>query len=109
MIKNVLIDEEFDIVRQEGDSFYIAFEVELADIVLDGFTANFRMATNYGKAWINKVDENAIMGQIIRFDFLKGETKGKSGRHKWELEIRKGDEVYTIGRGKMEILKQIIV
>jgi hypothetical protein len=104
----VLVEKEFEIIRQEGDSFSVMFEVDPADIILEGFTATFRMATNYGRAWINKNDPNAISGQIIRFDFLAAETKGKHGKHLWELEIKKGNEVYTIGKGRMEILKQII-
>lgn len=109
-----LIDNEITLNRQEGDTCDVVFTDVPADIVLTGATAIFEIKANpTSTAIITKTtdDDITITGQQITVNLLPTDTKGHSGRWRWELQVTLADTttVITLGKGCFNIIAELIV
>lgn len=100
------------ITAQEGD-FPAPIVITVPVLLpMDGYNVTFCVIENTGRKMINKksIDGKiAVNGQRIQIDFEKADTLGKTGSHKWELQIDKPNiEKITIGGGDFVITKTII-
>lgn len=101
-----LIANEIDITRQEGDTADIVFTVPVS-MSLSGATVIFQVLDNKGNVLIEKTPTPA--GQNITVLLEPTDTKGHYGNKRWELEITKTGNIYTIGKGDFIIVKEQIV
>lgn len=101
-----LIKREFELVRQEGDYADVSFVVPDVLELIEGSTAKFQVLASTGRVIINK--DVTVNGQNISVVLEPADTKGKPGRHRWELQVTIDNKPYTIGRGNFEIKPEII-
>lgn len=109
-----LVENEINLNRQEGDTCDIIFTDVPADINLTGATAIFEVKFNKTTtAIITKTtdDDIVIAGQQITVNLLSTDTKGHSGRWRWELQVTLADTitVITLGKGCLNIIAELIV
>lgn len=106
-----LIKSEKSITRQEGDTADIVFVIpDIFDLSLYKFDFRVYDANNRTLISKNTVAAGIIKNQqTITIPLLVTDTKGKSGKHGWELEISNDmPEVITIGKGPFIILSERI-
>ncbi|MBK6284973.1 MAG: hypothetical protein IPF54_22135 [Draconibacterium sp.] len=75
------------------------------------YNARFSVKDNNRRTLIDKKSQDGvitIIGQTITIPLLIADTKGKAGKHSWELEISNTNEVFTIGRGIFIIISELI-
>ena len=90
-----LIKSEKHFTRQEGDSADV--EIIVPEIIDMG---------NYDAHFV--AVDISIQGQRITIPILPADTKGKTGKHRWELQINSTENIYTIGRGFFYIVSELI-
>jgi len=107
-----LINNEITINRQEGDTCDVTFIDVPPEINLTDATAKFQVKTSAtATPIISKTtdDDIVIVSQDITVNLLPEDTKGHSGRWKWELEVTLADtSVITLGRGCFNIIAELI-
>lgn len=106
-----IIDREIAITRQEADTADVVFTVpDLLD--MSRFSeVRFQVANSMRSNVLKKsLTEGSLslQGQVITVPLQSADTKGKSGKFKWELEISNATEVITIGRGDFIVVPQQI-
>jgi hypothetical protein len=104
-----IIKSEIKITRQEGDDSEIVIIVP--DILsLNSSTAKFQVKSQCGLIFQRASGDGiTINGQTISIILVPANTKGKSGKYRWELEITTGTgKIITIGRGDFVIEKELI-
>ncbi len=105
-----LIKREISITRQEGDTAEVTIIVPEV-INMQNYNARFTVKNNSRRSLIDKKSQDGdiiITGQTITVPLLVADTKGKSGKHSWELEISSTNDVFTIGRGIFMIKSELI-
>lgn len=103
----LLIKSEKQITRQEGDDSDIVFTVPGIFPLTDS-TVEFSIF-QAGRKIIRKLTSDVdITDQVITVPLLASDTKGKSGSHRWELQITRGGKITTIGKGSFNILAELI-
>lgn len=108
-----LIESEINLVRQEGDTSDIQFKDIPVELNLAGATAKFEVKKKLktDTAIITKTTTEGIVieGQDLTINLLPSDTKGQSGRWRWELQLTLSDtSIVTIGRGCLNILPELI-
>ena len=104
-----LIAREITITRQEGDVADIVITVPAA-LSMTARTPVFQVRDTSNRAIINKTTPAiTVQAQVINIPLLPADTKGKPGKHRWELQVTDTNGPVTIGRGNFEIIKEIIV
>lgn len=107
-----LINNEITINRQEGDTCDVTFTSVPPEINLTDATAKFQVKESAtATPIISKTtdDDISIVSQDIVVNLLPEDTKGHSGRWKWELEVVLADtSVITLGRGCFNIIAELI-
>jgi hypothetical protein len=107
-----IVAEEITITRQEGDHADVTIVVP-ASLSMVSATAKFQV--NSAKGTLIFLKSSATTGldinaQTITVTILPADTKGKSGTHRWELEItNSASKIITAGRGDFEIIKEEII
>lgn len=105
-----LIKREIQIARQEGDTADVV--VVVPDVIdMGNYQARFVVKDSSRRAVIDKKSVDGVLtvtGQTITIPLLVADTKGKAGKHRWELQLTNATEVITIGRGAFVIINEII-
>lgn len=101
-----LIKREFELVRQEGDYADVSFVVPDVLELVAGSTAKFQVSASTGRVMISK--DMTVNGQNLSAVLDPADTKGKAGKHRWELQVIIDNKPYTIGRGNFEIKPESI-
>jgi hypothetical protein len=108
-----LIESEIALTRQEGDNCDIQFKDVPIELNLTGASAKFEVKRKLktDTPIITKTVGSGITisGQDITISLLPVDTKGNSGRWRWELQITLADlSIITIGRGCLNITPELI-
>lgn len=102
---------EKDLVRKEGNTFEVTF-VFSTTIDLSLFNEIVFQIKNGDKLLVEKLLSDCSIvrnGQALTISFLKNDTLGKAGQHKWELEVQNDTpEFYTLCFGKFVITSKLI-
>ena len=103
-----LIKSEKHFTRQEGDSADV--EIIVPEIIdMSNYDARFVVKENNLRTIMDKkAGDISIQGQRITIPILPADTKGKTGKHRWELQINSTENIYTIGRGFFYIVSELI-
>jgi len=122
MVDTYLIDEDLDLVRQQGDTAAIEFLSYIDEgIDLTGYTIKFK-AFKSGVAVIDKsTDDDIVVTEITDsslvlegFDIYipldASDTKDLTGSLKYEIEVSKDvgletESIITIGKGTITMVK----
>jgi len=108
MADSYIIKNEIEIRRQEGDTGNITIIIP-EQIDLDGMVPILHVVDRKLNTIFKKEDSDwSINDQTISCSLLPTDTRGKSGNHKWELQLQSLNEVITVGRGNFLIIKEII-
>jgi hypothetical protein len=105
----ILIAEEIHITRQEGDTATLRFIVpEVVSLV--GRNIRLEVRTRAKELVFRKQGADwTVAGQNISANMLATDTRGYSGKHRWELQVNIAQtEVITIGRGNFTIEPELI-
>ena len=95
------------IKRQEGDTPDL--EMEITGIDISTFDIYFAVFRKNGEQLIEKKLTDWVKdGQFITAHFSEADTKGKAGRHDWEMEIVNESTIITICGGNFIIDGQLI-
>lgn len=105
------IPANIDLVRREGNTFDIVITFPTI-LDLSTFTEIKLQIKNASVLFIEKLFSNGTIirdGQKIIVNFTENDTLGKSGEHKWEVELRNDiPEVITVCYGKINIVSKLI-
>ena len=102
---------DIDLTRQEGDDSDVVFIVPAEALTLTvDTTAIFQVKSIKEVIQFTKSSTINITSQTITIPFIPSDTKGKSGNHRWELQVTDDSFVIkTIGGGMFRIRKELIV
>lgn len=100
-----LIAAEKTITRQEGDDADIVIIIP-DEFSMTGATVIFQVEDTKGNVIFTKTPTPAL--QIITITLAAGDTKGKYGNKRWELQVTKDSKITTLGRGDFIIVKEMI-
>ena len=102
-----IIKQEITIERQEGDTSDLEILVpEVLDMAT--YEPTFYVIDRAKNKLITKLPADFVIdGQTITTNFAIGDTAGKVGKYRWQLEISNGTNTYTIGRGNFVIIDDI--
>ncbi len=115
MATNSYIAYDISITRQEGDTGSIVITVpdiiSLADFTVIKFHVFRSGSTIISKELGDSSGTLNVAGQVITINLEPDDTKGYKGTNRWELEIsgNPDNEVITIGKGDLIIIKERIV
>ena len=95
-----LIENDFQITRQEGDIADIVFVVQNT-LLLTGMTVKFQVFNSKGEILIDKVSPTniTVVSQQITIPLLQADTQSLKGSMTWECELTGTGKRITIGKG----------
>jgi len=106
-----IIGEEIHIRRQAGDNADLEVIVP-NQLPITGADVTFKLRDPDGVTLFTKTTTDCtIIQQTITIPFLPSDTRGRAGKHRWELQLQKPTDygTVTIGRGDFNIIKEEIV
>lgn len=108
MAESFLIKEPFRIVRQEGDTGQIVFELPV-EIPMADKEVKFQVKTSNQALVFEKLNADVtVAGQEVTIPLIAADTKGKYGKHIWELQVNSVSEIITVAKGPFEITREVI-
>ncbi len=96
------------ITRQEGDTSKIRVTVPDA-ITLSGRTIHFEVRDRARNIVFEKSGADwTVTGQIAEADVSEADTKGKRGKHRYEMQVWDSNVVLTILKGTFTVEAELI-
>lgn len=105
---HTIIAANIDITIQEGNTALLEIEFpEIFNIVT--LNIHFEAFNSSGKSIIKKLNEDwQVAGQTIKTKITETETRGKSGTHRYELQLWNSSVIYSTIEGNVIVKPQRI-
>jgi hypothetical protein len=104
------IAKDITIERQEGDTGNIEIHISPVFDLTDKLI-RFHVYSSSARLILKKENADFVRNeQVITCQLTEADTQRKSGKHRWELEIRNtdGSNITTLGRGAFIIIPSIL-